>query len=213
MARPTCISDVLAKPLWQAERLHLRDVLLGCGLTETLKWGGLCFTHNNGNLAMIYALKDYIGVGFFRGALLADPDGHLHAQGENSQAVRLMRFTSIAEMDAQTPVLQEFVAAAKDISDQGLKVDFKQRHDLDYPSELVDKMGADPIFAHAFEALTPGRQRGYILFISSAKATATRHARVIKHTDRILAGKGIHDCVCGLSARMPRCDGSHKKLN
>lgn len=213
MARPTSISEVLAKPAWHVERLHLRDILIGCGLTETLKWGGLCFTHNDTNLAMIYALRDYIGVGFFRGALIADPDGHLHAQGENSQAVRLMGFTSIAEMDAQTLVLQGFVAAAKDISDQGLKVDFKQKHDLDYPIELVDQMDADPVFAEAFEALTPGRKRGYILFISGAKATATRKGRVHKHLDRILAGKGIQDCICGLSARMPRCDGSHKKLD
>ena len=177
----------MAQPNWQAERLYLRNLLVGCELTETLKWGGLCFTYNGTNLAMIYALKDYIGVGFFRGALLADPDGHLLAQGENSQA-------------------------AKDISDQGLKIDFKQKHELDYPSELIDKMDSDPIFAEAFEALTPGRQRGYVLSISSAKATATRRGRVVKHTDRILAGKGIHDCICGLSARMPRCDGSHRQL-
>ena len=208
----TTIDSLIAQQNWHAERILLRDILLDCGLQVTVKWGGLCYVAHGGNIAMFYGLRGYCGVGFFKGVLIADPDGVLHRQSENAQAMRLMQFTSVDQITAQEPELRAFVAAAIAIQKSGQKVEYKDKHDLQYPDELIDKLDAEPAFADAFDALTPGRKRGYNLYFCGAKQSATRAARIEKHVDRIMVGKGIHDCICGLSARMPRCDGSHKQL-
>tara|TARA_R110002051_G_scaffold36609_8_gene79351 strand:+ start:7551 stop:8186 length:636 start_codon:yes stop_codon:yes gene_type:complete len=206
------VAVLLGKPLWHAERKALRDILLACGLTETVKWGNLCYTNAGANIVMIYALKAYCGLSFFKGALMNDPEGLLYQRSEQMQAARLFRFTSLSAISQAQGQISAFVADAVAIEKAGLKVMMTAKDTLHYPQELQDYIDEDVAFAEAFEALTPGRKRGYVLHIAGAKQSATRRARINKNAHRIFAGKGIFDCVCGLSKRMPRCDGSHKVL-
>lgn len=205
------IAALLAKPLWHAERKALRDILLGCGLTETVKWGNLCYTDAGANIVMIYALKAYCGLSFFKGSLMNDPEKLLYQRSEQMQAARL-RFTGFPAISRARGQISAFVADAVAIEKAGLRVEMTVKDALVYPPELQDRIDEDAGFAQAFVALTPGRKRGYVLHIARAKQSATRLARIDKNTQRIFAGKGIFDCVCGLSKRMPRCDGSHKAL-
>ena len=206
------VAALLAKPHWHNERKILRDVLLGCGLTETVKWDGLCYTYNDANIVMFYGLKAYCGLSFFKGALMNDPEGLLYQRSAQMQAARLYRFTSLDEVTAATAQVKAFVADAIAIELAGLKVEMTAKDDLVYPQELIDRMDANDAFAAAFEALTQGRKRGYVLHIAAAKQPATRFARIDKYVARIFDGKGLYDCVCGLSKKPPRCDGSHKRL-
>lgn len=197
---------------WQAELEKLRTLLLSCGLTEDFKWRHPCYTFQNSNIAIIGELKDCCTLSFFKGALLKDPDGILRKPGENSRAARVIRFTSVGDIAEREPVLKAYIAEAVEVEKAGLKVDFEQDRDLEIPEEFQEKMDENPALQAAFEALTPGRQRAYLLYFSGAKQSRTRVSRVKKHTERILAGKGINDCVCGLSRKKPHCDGSHKSL-
>tara|TARA_R110002167_G_scaffold365312_2_gene589625 strand:+ start:36624 stop:37259 length:636 start_codon:yes stop_codon:yes gene_type:complete len=206
------IAALLAKPVWHAERKALRDILLGCGLTETVKWGNLCYTDSGANIVMIHALKAYCGLSFFKGALMNDPEKVLYQRSEQMQAARLMRFTGLPAISQARGQISAFVADAVAIERAGRKVEMLAKDALVYPSELQDRIADDAEFAQAFAALTPGRRRGYVLHIAGAKQSATRHARIDKNAARIFAGKGIFDCICGLSKRMPRCDGAHKTL-
>ena len=152
--------DALCKqPNWHLERLKLREIALECGLSEAVKWDQLCYTYNNSNLAIIFAMKDYCGLGFFKGALLSDPKKILHRQGKHSQAMRLIRFTSLEELNAQEAVVIAFVREAVAVEKSGLKIDFKEKHNLALPAELQARLNKDAAFRTAFEALTPGRQR------------------------------------------------------
>ncbi|MSU88007.1 hypothetical protein GE300_00055 [Rhodobacteraceae bacterium 2CG4] len=178
---------------WAEERRRLRAILLEFPLTEELKWRQPCYTHDGANVVILYAMKDCVGLGFLKGALIDDPAGVLVAPGKNSQAARQIRFRSLGEIDKKEPVLRAIIDSAIAVQKAGLKVDFKARRALVYPDELRAKMDADPDFKAAFEALTPGRQRGYVLHISDAKQSATRARRVERHAPRIFAGKGMHD--------------------
>lgn len=197
---------------WQAELAFLRPILRDCGLTEAIKWRQPCYSVETGNVAIFASMKDCCGIGFFKGALLRDPEGVLIRQGENSQSSRLMRFTSLDEVKKSESIIRAYVAEAIANEVAGLKVDFKEKHELVYPEELIQKLESDPAFQEAFERLTPGKKRGYNLHFTAAKTAATRIRRIESMEPRILAGKGFHDCICGLSKRMPRCDGSHKEL-
>lgn len=177
---------------WPEELAALRAILLSCGLGEEFKWRGPCYTLDGGNVATVWGFKDRPELGFFKGALLADPEGILTRQGENSRAVRVVRFSGLAQIEALEPVLRRYILAAMENERAGLKVDLPQ-DDLAYPAELVDRLDADPALREAFEALTPGRRRGYVLHVSGAKQAATRAARIEKHAARILAGKGMDD--------------------
>jgi len=187
------VDALLNKTNWHDERRKLRDIILACGLTETVKWNQLCYTHEGANVVIIFCLKDYCGPGFFKGSLLDDPDGVLYQQTENAQATRLIRFTSLAQITQSEKILTDYIHRAIAVEKAGLKVDFKAKHDLDYPAELLDKIDQDPAFKTAFEALTPGRQRGYMLHFTGAKQSKTRAARIEKARPGILAGKGMQD--------------------
>ena len=195
---------------WQAELKELRKIVLECPLTEELKWRNPCYTFHEKNVAMIGAFKDYCALSFFKGALLKDAKGILVKPGENTQAARLVRFTSVQEIVDLAPVLSGYIREAIDVEEAGLKVTFAEASQLDIPVELQAKLDENPALKTAFAALTPGRQKGYILYFTAGKQSATRVSRINKYTDQILDGKGINDCTCGHSRKMPQCDGSHK---
>lgn len=177
---------------WQTELKKLRKIVLDCGLTEERKWSIPCYTWNNSNVLLIAAFKDYCALTFFKGALLKDPENILSKPGENTQAGRLIRFTNAKEITKLEPVIKVYIKEAMEIEDAGLKVEFKKELEP-IPEELERKMDEDPALKDAFYALTPGRQRGYILYFSAAKQSKTREARIEKYIDRILDGQGIHD--------------------
>ncbi len=178
---------------WPAELAKLRTILLDCGLTEEVKWKVPCYTFQGNNVVVMSALKEYCSLGFFKGALLQDPHGILEKPGENTQAARLIRFTSVQEIVALEPIVKAYLAEAIAVEKAGLTVDFKQIEEFEIPEELVDKFDEDPDLRAAFEALTPGRQRGYLLHFAAPKQAKTRTARIEKYREQIFAGKGLHD--------------------
>lgn len=197
---------------WHEEMGALRHILLNTPLIEEIKWRMPCYTLNTKNVVMIAGFKDYCALSFFKGALLKDPKGILRKPGENTQSGRLIRFTSVQEINDLEPVLAAYLAEAMAIEKAGLKVDTSKHTERDYPEELQNMLDANPALNSAFEGLTPGRKRAYVMHIAAAKQSKTRVARIEKYVPRILDGKGMHDCTCGLSKRMPNCDGSHKQL-
>lgn len=178
---------------WQAELTLLREIILECGLTETCKWGVPCYLFQDSNVALMGVLKAYCSVGFFKGALLADPHGVLFQQTENVQATRLIRFTSLQEVIAQKEVLQAYLFEAIEIEKAGLQVPLKTTSEYPVPEELAQKMAEMPALKSAFEALTPGRQRGYLLHFAAPKQSKTRMERIEKCIPLIFMGKGLHD--------------------
>jgi len=195
---------------WQEEMEELRTILLDCGLIEEFKWRTPCYTFQERNIALIGAFKAHCVLSFFKGALLNDTNDILEKPGENTQAARVIRFTNLQEIRAKEATLKAYIFEAIEVEKAGLSVDFKENETLVLPEELLMKFEELPAFKTAFEALTPGRQRGYNLFFSAGKQSKTRTSRIEKYLQRILDGKGINDCVCGLSSKMPSCDGSHK---
>jgi uncharacterized protein YdeI (YjbR/CyaY-like superfamily) len=188
------LDEYIAKSeAWQAELSALSDIVLHCGLDETIKWNKPCYTFEGGNLIAIARLKDHCWLMFFKGALLEDTAGLLEKAGENSQSMRVIPFTSIAAITDATPSLRGYLVAVIAAERVGLKVDLKGRKRLEFPDELVDAFDANPDLRVAFDALTPGRQRGYNLFFCGAKQSATRASRISKYTSDILAGRGMHD--------------------
>lgn len=149
---------------------------------------------------------------FLKGALLNDADGILTKMGENTQAARVIKFTSVKEIKKLKAILKTYIFEAVEIEKAGLKVEPKKQSEYIIPEELQNQFKLKPDFKKAFDALTPGRQRGYLLYFSDSKQSKTREARIEKYLPRIMNGKGINDCVCGLSKKMPNCDGSHKFL-
>lgn len=177
---------------WHEELLALRKILLDCGLVETFKWSSPCYTVDDGNVALLWGFKDAATLGFFKGVLLKDPEKILIAPGENSRSSRILRFTDTAQIAGHEKTIRAFVSEAMELERAGAKVDMP-KDDLDYPEELVSALEEDPELQAAFEGLTPGRRRGYVLHFSQAKQSQTRRARIDKHRSRILAGKGMHD--------------------
>jgi uncharacterized protein YdeI (YjbR/CyaY-like superfamily) len=177
---------------WQKELAALRAILLACPLTEEFKWRSPCYTCDGSNVATIWGFKEDCALSFFKGVLLKDPEGILTAPGENSRSVRMVRFTSTREIAARRAVLKDYIREAIAVQQAGLKVDLP-KDDLERPQELVEKLNADPALKAAFETLTPGRQRGYILHFSQPKQSKTRVSRIEKWTPRILDGRGMHD--------------------
>lgn len=177
--------------LWREEAKALRAVLLETGLTEARKWGQPCYTHGGANIAIIQRMKDFLALAFFKGALLKDPEGVLEWPGPNSRHGKRIRFTSRDDVARLAPVVRACVAEAIEAERSGLKVEASDAFDL--PDELEAALGGDADLRKAFEALTPGRQRGWCLHFSQPKQSATRMARIEKARERILAGKGMHD--------------------
>lgn len=181
------------KTPWQQEYAVLRDIPLECGLTEELRWGCPCYTVDKKNVVLIHGFKDYCALLFFKGALLKDPKGILVQQTKNVQSSRQVRFTGVQEIARLRRVLKAYVTEAIAVEQAGLTVPKKATADFDVPDEFAEKLKTMPALKKAFRALTPGRQRAYLLHFASAKQSATRQARVERHVPRIMAGKGLDD--------------------
>lgn len=197
---------------WQEELEKLRMIILDCGLTEEFKWKQPCYTYQNSNIVLIHGFKEYCALLFLKGVLLNDANGILIQQTENVQSGRQIRFTSLKEIVKMEPILKTYIYEAIEVEKAGLEVNFKTTTEFRIHEEFQKILDDNPDLKTAFEALTPGRQRAYILHFSSPKQSKTRVSRIEKYTQRIFDGKGLNDCVCGLSKRMPSCDGSHKQL-
>ena len=197
---------------WREELTILRSIVMDSGLGEELKWGAPCYVHEQANVIIIHGFKDYFALMFFKGALMKDPQDLLRKPGENTQSGRQIRLTSMDEMLGQEEVLRAYIQHAIEVEKAGEKVITKKTEEYPVPSELEESFAENSDLQHAFYGLTPGRQRAYLMHFAEAKQSATRKARIEKYTQRILNGKGILDCWCGLSKRMPTCDGSHRQL-
>ncbi|MEP5611154.1 MAG: DUF1801 domain-containing protein [Cyclobacteriaceae bacterium] len=197
---------------WREELTMLREIILDCGLTEDFKWMHPCYTYKGKNVVLIHELKDYCGILFHKGVLLKDDENLLVQQTENMQSARHLRFTKTSEIEELRTVILEYVKEAIEVEKSGLKVKLKKTSDFEVPEELEQKFEEDPGFEKAFKNLTEGRQRGYLLHFVKPKGSQSRRARIEKNAARIFNGKGLNDCICGLSKRMPNCDGSHKQL-
>lgn len=178
---------------WGEEFTELRRILLDCSLTEDLKWGVPCYTMNDRNIALIHGFKDYCAILFVKGALLKDARRILIQQTDKVQAARQVRFTNTREIVELAPVLKEYILEAIDVEKSGLKIDHKKTADFSVPEEFQNKLDEIPALKTAFHALTPGRQRAYLLYFSAAKQSQTRAARVEKYMQQILDGKGLND--------------------
>ena len=188
------VDEFLRKvPKWQAEMEKLRRITLDCSLTEDFKWGKPCYTFENNNVVLIHAFKEYCAILFFKGALLQDPHGVMVSQTENVQAGRQIRFTYLKEIEELETVIKAYIYEAIEVEKAGLKVDFKKAAEFAIPEELRNKFDEDSALKAAFETLTPGRQRAYILYFSEPKQAKTREARVQKYLQHILGGKGLND--------------------
>ena len=178
---------------WQEELERLRMIILDCGLTEELKWGVPCYTLQGSNVLLIHAFKDYCAILFHKGALLKDTRGILVQQTENVQAARQIRFTRLLEIIEMEATIKAYIHEAAEVEKAGLKVEFKKTAEFKMPEEFQVKLKRVPALKKAFYALTPGRQRGYLLYFSSAKQSKTREARIEKYLQQILKGKGLDD--------------------
>ena len=177
---------------WPEELRQLRRIVLECGLDEEYKWSQPCYTFQGANIVLVTAFREYAALAFFKGALLADPEGILIAPGENSQSARQIRFTSVGQIMEMESVLKAYIYEAVEVERIGLKVKFKKKP-LCIPEELQSKFNDMPALKSAFEALTPGRQRGYIIYFSQPKQSKTRLARIEKYMEDIFRGRGIND--------------------
>ncbi len=178
---------------WQKELEKLRTIILDCDLTEELKWGVPCYTFQNSNIALIHEFKEYCAILFVKGALLKDPKAILIQQTENVQAARQVRFTNVREIVELEAVLKAYINEAIEVEKSGLKVEYKKAAEFNIPEEFINKLEGVPGLQDAFEALTPGRQRAYLLYFSAPKQSKTRQARVEKYMQQILNGKGLND--------------------
>jgi uncharacterized protein YdeI (YjbR/CyaY-like superfamily) len=178
---------------WRAPFEKLRELLLDSELTEELKWGHPCYELESGNVVLMHGFKEYCALLFHKGALLKDPKGILIQQTKNVQSARQIRFTSVEEVEKLAKTVKAYVREAIQIERAGLKVEFKKAEDFEQPEELQTALATSAKLKAAFEALTPGRQRAYILHFGQAKLPATRLGRVKKHTPRILKGLGLDD--------------------
>jgi uncharacterized protein YdeI (YjbR/CyaY-like superfamily) len=178
---------------WREEIEQLRTIALGCGLTEELKWGCPCYVHQKNNVVLIHTFKEYCAFLFFKGALLKDTDHLLIQQTENVQAARQIRFTNVGQITEIEKTLKAYIYDAIEVEKAGLKVELKKTVEFNMPEEFQNKLDESPTLKTAFEALTPGRQRGYLLHFSAPKQSRTREARIEKATPKILAGKGLED--------------------
>ena len=178
---------------WQEEFAKLRMIVLDCGLTEELKWGVPCYTFQNSNIVLIHGFKEYCALLFHKGALLQDPNGLLIQQTANVQAARQIRFTSVSEIVELEPLLKAYIEDAIAVENAGLQVDFKKTTEFSMPEEFINQLEEVPGLQDAFDALTPGRQRAYLLYFSAPKQSKTRVARIEKWIQPILEGKGLND--------------------
>jgi uncharacterized protein YdeI (YjbR/CyaY-like superfamily) len=195
MAKPhPLVTQIHAKEKrWSAEFAALRKLCLASGLNEELKWGQSCYDLEGGNIVLIHGFKDYCALLFMKGALLKDPKGLLVQQTKNVQSARQLRFTSLADIIQHKAAIAACIRDAIAVEKSGAKIEMKGVAQFDVPAEFQQRLDDDPKLAKAFRALTPGRQKGYLLHFAGAKQSATRSARVQKHAPRILKGLGLDD--------------------
>jgi uncharacterized protein YdeI (YjbR/CyaY-like superfamily) len=188
------VSEVHGKERrWSAEYTALRELCLASGLKEELKWGQACYDLSGSNVVLIHGFKNYCALLFMKGALLKDPKDILVQQTKNVQAARQIRFASLADINKQKAVVKAYIRAAVAVEKSGAKVEMRSVAQFDVPEEFQRRLDDDPKLAKAFHALTPGRQKGYLLHFAGAKQSATRTARVGKRAPRILKGLGLDD--------------------
>ncbi len=178
---------------WREELEQLRMIVLDCGLNEELKWGVPCYTFHKSNIVLIHVFKEYCALLFFKGALLNDDKNILVQQTKNVQAARQIRFTNVKEIVRLKKTLKNYIFEAIEVEMAGLKVELKKTKEFDMPEEFQNKLNELSVLKKAFYTLTPGRQRGYLLYFSSAKQSKTRIARIEKYIKHILNGKGLDD--------------------
>ncbi|MDF2193375.1 DUF1801 domain-containing protein [Paraflavitalea sp. CAU 1676] len=178
---------------WQKEFEKLRDIVLACDLTEELKWGQPCYSYQKSNIVLIHGFKDYCALLFFKGSLLNDPSGILIQQTRNVQVARQIRFTNMKEITKLAKVIKSYIYEAIEIERAGLKPKLKKTADFKVVEEFQKKLDKRPALRTAFEKLTPGRQKGYLLYFASAKQAKTRESRIEKYIPEILKGKGLDD--------------------
>lgn len=178
---------------WQKEYQKLRTLVLQCGVTEEVKWGCPCYTYNNSNIVLIHGFKDYCALLFFKGALLGDTENLLIQQTENVQSARQMRFTSLKEITSQQRTIKEYIFEAIEVEKAGLKVTLKKVDEYKVPEEFQVRLKKSKALKKAFDSLTPGRQRAYLLHFSQAKQSSTREARIEKCIPKIMEGKGMNE--------------------
>jgi uncharacterized protein YdeI (YjbR/CyaY-like superfamily) len=178
---------------WKKEIEQLRKIILDCGLAEELKWGVPCYTFQNKNVVLIHVFKEYCALLFFKGALLKDKQHILIQQTENVQAARQIRFTKAAEITKLKAALKAYIYEACEVEEAGLKVALKKTAAFTVAEEFQQKLDKSRVLKNAFETLTPGRQRGYLLYFSAAKQAKTREARIAKCIPQILKGEGLND--------------------
>lgn len=178
---------------WQEEFEKLRTIALSTELTEDLKWGCPCYTYEGKNIFLIHGFKEYCALLFFKGALMKDPDHILIQQSKNVQAARQIRFTEVAQIIDLEDVLRAYMFEAVEIEESGAKVEMKKTKEFEMAEEFQEKLDQNPALQEAFKALTPGRQRAYLLHFSSAKQSKTREARIEKCIPQIMDGIGLND--------------------
>lgn len=178
---------------WQKEFEKLRAIALETQLTEDLKWGCPCYTYEGKNIFLIHGFKEYCALLFFKGALMKDPADILIQQTENVQAARQIRFTNLQQILDLEKTLKEYMFEAVEVEESGAKIEMKKTREFEMPEEFQQRLDEDSVLKEAFEALTPGRQRAYLLYFSSAKQSRTRTARIEKYIPEILNGKGLND--------------------
>jgi uncharacterized protein YdeI (YjbR/CyaY-like superfamily) len=178
---------------WQEELKKLRMIILDCQLTEEFKWGVPCYTFQNSNIVLVHVFKEYCAILFVKGALQKDANDILITQTENVQAARQIRFTNVQEIVEMETILKAYIYEALEVEKAGLKVNFKKTTEFIIPEEFQNKLDEIPALKTAFDALTPGRQRAYILYFSAPKQSKTRESRVEKCMQQILNGKGLND--------------------
>lgn len=178
---------------WQPEFERLRGIVLDAALAEELKWGKPCYSFQQSNIVLIHGFKEYCALLFFKGALLKDARGILIQQTENVQAARQIRFTNVRQIVELEPVLKAYIGEAVKVEQAGLEVNYKKTSEFKIPEEFQNKLDENNALKTAFDALTPGRQRGYILYFSAAKQSKTRESRIEKSMPQILNGKGLND--------------------
>lgn len=197
---------------WNAELEKLRHILLDCGLTEEYKYRQPGYSYKGKTTILLGGFKEFCVISFFKGVLLNDSENILVPMGENTRSARVLKFTNVAEIEKLETTLRAYIYETIEIEKAGLKVESTQGETDEIPEELQSKFNDDSSFKTAFESLTPGRQRGYILHFTGAKQAKTRTSRIESSVQRIMNGFGFNDCTCGHSKRMPSCDGSHKYL-
>jgi uncharacterized protein YdeI (YjbR/CyaY-like superfamily) len=178
---------------WRAEYAALRGICLASGLNEELKWGQACYDLQGGKVVLIHGFKNYCALLFMKGALLKDPKGILVQQTKNVQSARQIRFASLADINKYKAAVKAYIREAMAVEKSGAKVPMKSAAQFDVPAEFQKRLDDEPNLAEAFRALTPGRQKGYLLHFAGAKQSATRTARVARHVQRILQGLGLDD--------------------